>query len=78
MGYEVKKRYYLAEMTDEGHIKIVEKEVGPYYDCSIVISKNGYDSEDSAVRAMENLLSALTYPDYAKFFVLTELIVEKV
>lgn len=50
---KIEYRYYVAHHTEDGLLKIAHEEVGPYYDTTVLISSNGYETRPRAMEAVE-------------------------
>ena len=74
---KLEARYYVANRTEDGLLKIAHEEIGPYYDTDVLISANGYDTREAALAAVEGYIKAYKgrygwFPSYT-FVVLEEL-----
>ena len=49
---KLETRYYVANRTEDGLINITREETGPYYDVSVLITSDGYDTRQQAVEAV--------------------------
>jgi hypothetical protein len=45
-------RYYVAKRTEDGLLKIAHEEVGPYYNTTVLVSRNGYETRVQATEAV--------------------------
>jgi hypothetical protein len=58
-------RYYVANRTEDGLLKIAHEETGPYYNTSILISRYGYETRalayEAVVRYVEHYGSVYTF-----------------
>ena len=41
-------RYYVAKRTEDGLLKIAHEEVGPYYNTTVLINRDGYKTREEA------------------------------
>lgn len=48
----LQRKYYVAKKTEDGLIKVLHVEDGPYYDRKVLISQDGYDSQAAAIEAV--------------------------
>ena len=55
---KLEARYYIANRTEDGLLKIAHEEIGPYYDTDVLISANGYDTREAALAAVEGYIKA--------------------
>jgi hypothetical protein len=74
---KLEARYYIANRTVDGLLKIAHEEIGPYYDTDVLISAKGYDTREAALAAVEGYIKAYNgrygwFPSYT-FVVLEEL-----
>jgi hypothetical protein len=74
---KLEARYYIANRTVDGLLKIAHEEIGPYYDTDVLISANGYNTREAALAAVEGYIKAYNdrygwFPSYT-FVVLEEL-----
>lgn len=53
--YDMIYRYYVAQINEKGTVKCIQKNWthGPYYDQSITIRADGYDTEEEAIEAVK-------------------------
>jgi len=73
---KLEARYYVANRTEDGLLKIAHEEIGPYYDTDVLISANGYNTREAALAAVEGYIKAYKdrfgwFPSYT-FVVLEE------
>ena len=53
--YDMKYRYYIAQVNEKGTVKCITEDwrIGPYYDSTITVSADGYDTEEEAIEAVK-------------------------
>lgn len=63
--YDMKYRYYIAQVNEKGTVKCITEDwsVGPYYDSTITVSADGYDTEEKAIEAVKKHM-AYVYMQY--------------
>lgn len=49
---EITTRYYIARRSRKGKIELFQEEVGPYYDKTVLVRKEGYKTREDALNAM--------------------------
>jgi hypothetical protein len=49
----IETRYYVTKRTEDGLLKIAREVVGPYYNETVLISDNGYETRALALGAVE-------------------------
>lgn len=56
--YDMKYRYYIAQINEKGTVKCIIEDlrVGPYYDSTIMVSADGYDTEEEAIDAVKKYM----------------------
>jgi hypothetical protein len=73
---KLETRYYVASRTEDGLLKISHEEMGPYYDTTVLITRDGYDTREAAMAAVEGYVKYYKerfgwFPSYT-FMVLEE------
>ena len=73
---KLETRYYIANCSTDGLLKIAHEEIGPYYDTDVLISAKGYDTREAALAAVEGYIKAYKgrfgwFPSYT-FVILEE------
>lgn len=53
---KLKTRYYIAKRTEDGLLKVVHEEVGPYYNTTELISRDGYETHAQAIEAVAHYI----------------------
>lgn len=63
--YDMKYRYYIAQVNEKGTVKCITEDWknGPYYDQSITVKANGYNTEEQAIDAIKKHM-AYAYMQY--------------
>lgn len=53
--YDMKYRYYIAQVNEKGTVKCITEDwrVGYYYNQSITVRADGYDTEEEAIEAVK-------------------------
>lgn len=55
---KLETRYYIAKRNEDGLIKKVHEEIGPYYDNIVLINQDGYKTREDAFAAVEGYIKA--------------------
>jgi len=65
-------RYYVAKRTEDGLLKIAHEEVGPYYNTTVLVSRNGYETRVQATEAVARYVKHYGFGGYT-FMILEEM-----